>query len=181
MQFAAGQLCAGPHFPHSSNASRNILMKQPLRFLLFVFVALATVVGCGGAKKTYAKVKGTVTFNGKPLDKGEIYFTLPGKTATFMEVVDGKFSGQALVGPNTVSLSIKKKTGIAPKLPPNAQLQAQAYRAKGVDKGGADPKAMIDSTVVDLVPPEWGASSKQVREVEIGAANEFEFSLTGAK
>ena len=82
-------------------------MNHAIRVLLIVM--LASVVGCGGEKKVYAKVKGMVTFNGKPLDKGEITFSVPGKPPTLITISDGKFSGQALVGANTISISAKKK------------------------------------------------------------------------
>jgi hypothetical protein len=146
-----------------------------------LIVLIATIVGCGGNKSTYAKVKGTVTLNGKPLDKGEIAFTLVGKPPTFMNVVDGKFSGQAIVGSNTISISAKRKSGVAPKLPKEAMAQMKAYREKGVSQGGADPNANFDSTMIDLIPQEWGASSKQVRVVELGAANDFEFDISTKK
>ena len=149
-------------------------MNKPLRFVLFL--SLVTIVGCGN-KQTYAKVKGTVVLNGKPLDKGEIAFTVVGRPPTFMDVVDGKFSGQAIVGENTISVSAKRKSGVAPKLPPQAQAQMKAYREKGRSQGGADPNANFDSTMVDLIPADWGPSSKQKRVVETGAANEFEFSI----
>jgi hypothetical protein len=139
------------------------------------------VVGCHSERSTYAKVKGTVTLNGKPLDKGEITFTLVGKPPTFIDVVDGKFSGQAIVGSNTISVSAKRKSGVAPRLPKEAIAQRKAYREKGVSQGGADPNANFDSTMIDLIPPEWGAASKQVRVVEAGAANDFDFSISTKK
>jgi hypothetical protein len=143
-----------------------------------LFLILAPVVGCGpGDKKTYTNVKGTVTLNGKPLDKGEITFVVSGKPPTFMDVTDGKFSGQALVGSNTISVTAKRKSGVAPVLPKQAQQQAAAYKAKSQAQGGADPKANFDSTMIDLIPKEWGPDSKQVRVVEAGAANDFEFNI----
>jgi hypothetical protein len=143
-----------------------------------MFLILASVAGCQGAtKQTYTKVKGTVTFDGKPLDKAQIYFTVSGKPPVFIDVVDGKFSGQAIVGSNTISLSAKRKTGVAPVLPKEAQQQQKAYKAKSRALGGADPNATYDSTFIDLIPPEWGAASKQVRVVEAGAENDFDFNI----
>jgi hypothetical protein len=151
-------------------------MKHSLRLLVIVMVAM--LVGCGGNKNSYAKVKGTVTLNGKPLDKGEITFSLPGKPPTFMDITDGKFSGQALIGSNTISVSVKKKSGAAPKpLPPQAQAQMKAYREKGIGQGGADPNAASMDSTIELIPSEWNTASKQVRMVEAGSANEFEFNI----
>lgn len=154
-------------------------MNHFFRFLLFLI--LATVAGCGGGgnKPTYTNVKGTVNFNGKPLEKGEITFSLVGMPPTLMTIVDGKFSGQALVGSNTIAVSAKKKTGVPPKLPKAAQEQIKAYRQKSRAEGGADPQANFDSTMVDSIPKEWNSASKQVRVVEAGAANNFEFDIRG--
>jgi len=114
-------------------------MNRPLVFLLFLL--LATVVGCQG-KPRYTNVKGTVTFNGKPIDKGEIFFTVEGQTPSSMDIVDGKYTGQAMVGSNRVSVSARKKSGSAPKLPPAAQAQIKGYKEWMRGKGqGGDPPA----------------------------------------
>ena len=153
-------------------------MKHPFRFL--VFLILLTGIGCNGDKSNYAKVKGTVSLDGKPIDKGQIYFRLEGKPATFMDIIDGKYSGQAMVGSNTISVSVTKKTGAPPRLPPQAIAQMKAYKEKSRGQGGADPNATYESTI-DIIPREWGAASKQVRVVEAGAANDFEFSISTKK
>jgi len=33
--------------------------------------------------------------------------------------------------------------------------------------------------MVEYIPPEWGTASKQMREVERGVKNEFEFEIKG--
>jgi hypothetical protein len=150
-------------------------MKHTLLF--FLCLIGATLVGCGsGEKKTYTNVKGTVIFNGKPLDKGEATFAVAGKPPTFMDVSDGKFSGQAMVGTNIVSFSAKRQSGTALKLSPAVLAQVKAYKEKGPGNGGGDPNKPMVNTV-DLIPPEWGPESKQTRVVEAGAANDFEFSI----
>ena len=69
--------------------------------LLFIPVLLA---GCNSSDKpSYANVKGTVNFNGKPIEKGKIIFAAEGKAPTSCNIVDGRFSGQAVIGSNTVS------------------------------------------------------------------------------
>ncbi len=155
-------------------------MKHPFRYA--VFLVLLTGVGCGGDKVNYAKVKGTVSLDGKPIDKGQIFFRLAGKAPTFMDIVDGKFSGQAMIGSNTVSVSVMKKTTVTPKLPPQAIAQMKAYREKSRGAGGADPNAISDTSgTIDIIPKDWGVSSKQERVVEAGAANEFEFNISTKK
>src|SRR5438270_568220 len=101
-------------------------MNRPLLFLLPV--TLAAVVGCSqGERQVYANVKGTVKYNGKPIPKGQIIFAVEGKPPTIMDIVDGDFSGQAMVGSNKISVSAKKK-GAAPNLPKAAQIQIKGYQ-----------------------------------------------------
>src|SRR5579864_6467856 len=104
-------------------------MNRPLGFILFLI--LATVVGCGQQDKPkYANVKGKVTYNGKPIEKGQITFTVEGRPPSSIDIVDGAFNGQAMVGSNKVSVSAKKKSASAPKLPPNAEIQIKGYKDK---------------------------------------------------
>ena len=153
-------------------------MKRCLLLLLFLF--LATVVGCGN-KLTYANVKGTVTYNGKPIDKGQIVFTAEGKPPTIIDIDDGKFTGQAVVGSNRISVSALKKSTVAPKpLPKEAEIQLKGYKEfmRGKSDGGG-PSGVLAPVGVDYIPPEWGSDSKHIRVVEAGAANEFEFNIKG--
>jgi hypothetical protein len=125
-------------------------MNRPLGLILFLI--LATVFGCSkGDQPTYANVKGTVLYNGKPLDKGKIIFEIVGRPPSVMDIVGGEFNGQAMAGENKVSVSAKKKSG-----------------------GSA---ADYDPTLVEYIPPEWGTESKQKRVVEAGQPNNFEFSI----
>ena len=41
------------------------------------------------------------------------------------------------------------------------------------------PPLDYDPTMVEYIPPEWGAHSTQVRVVEAGAANDFQFNIKG--
>jgi hypothetical protein len=148
-------------------------MKRPLLFLLFL--CLVTVIGCGGDRQTYANVKGTVTYNGKPLDKGQIGFSVEGKPPTVLDIVDGKFAGQAVVGSNKISVSATKKSATAPKLPKEAEDMVKVYKQKKEGAASGD----LPIGMVDYIPPEWGSASKQMRVVETGAANEFDFNITG--
>jgi hypothetical protein len=153
-------------------------MKRPFLFLLFLL--LAPVVGCGGNRQTYANVKGTVTYNGKPLDKGEIVFTVQGRPATVMDIVDGKFTGQAVVGENKIAVTASKKNpGPPANLTQQAKEQLKGYKTfmKGKVDGGEVGE--YKPAMMDYIPPEWGSASKQMRVVEAGAANEFEFHIKG--
>jgi hypothetical protein len=149
-------------------------MKRSLGCL--VFLILAPALGCQqGDRQTYANVKGTVTFNGKPLDKGEITFEVEGRPPSTTDIVDGKFAGQALVGSNKISVSAKKRSAAAaPKRPKYADEQEKAMREKA---GSSAPD--VDPSMVESIPPEWNTQSKHKRVVEAGAANDFEFHIKG--
>jgi len=157
-------------------------MNRPLLFLLVPI--LATAVGCqGGERQVYANVKGKVNFNGKPIEKGQITFSVPGRPPTVMDIDNGDFSGQAVVGENKIMVSAKRKGSAAP-LPKHAQNQIKGYREikfKDDPSKSGGPTSEYDPSMVDYIPPEWGAQSTQVRVVEAGAANNFEFSIKGTK
>lgn len=146
--------------------------------LVCAFVLLG-IVGCGsgGGGQKYAKVTGTVTFDGKPLEDAKIRFTQPGLPPTSMDVVDGKFSGQAIVGNNIVSLTAMRKSAKARPLPPGAIAQIKGYAAMnkgGVSEADTDPK-------VETIPDDWGANSTQERVVQDGGPNEFDFVIKKGK
>jgi hypothetical protein len=152
-------------------------MKHPLRF--FLFLILASVVGCQQREKqAYANVKGTVTFDGKPIEKGQITFALEGRPPSTMDVVDGKFSGQAMVGSNKISVSAKKKSATALKLPKEAEIQIKGYQEKMKREIG-QPPVDFDPSMVEYIPPEWGQHSTHMQVVEAGMTNEFEFEIKG--
>jgi hypothetical protein len=149
-------------------------MRQPLLFLLLVF---ALVAGCqeGNGKHSFANVSGTVTYNGHPIEKGYIQFQMEGNPPTTMDIIDGKFNGQAMVGSNRVSVSAKKKSATAQNLPPQALATIQGYqKVKKGEQGG--PSGELDLTMVEYIPPEWGTASKQTRVIEAGS-NELQFEI----
>jgi len=154
-------------------------MNRPLGFILLLVPAM--VVGCGGDAPKYANVKGTVTFNGQPIEKGTITFALPGRPPSTMDIADGKFNGQAMVGENRVSVSAMKKSATAPKRPPEAERFMKGYQEKFKEMPGQDAGSIGDNdpSMVDYIPKEWGMQGKQTRVVESGLTNEFEFNITG--
>jgi len=156
-------------------------MNRSLGFLLVLI--LAPVAGCQqGDKQIYADIKGKVTFNGKPIAKGLITFALEGRLPSIMNIVDGNFSGQAMIGSNKVSVSAKKKVATPPKLPKEAQIQIKGYMEKKFKAAPGEfggPPSDYDPTMVEYIPPEWGTHSNQIRVVEAGAANEFLFDIKG--
>jgi hypothetical protein len=154
-------------------------MNRSLGFILFLI--LATVIGCGKDKPKFANVKGKVTYNGSPIEKGQITFSIPGQPPSSMKIVDGEFNGQAMVGSNKVSVSAKRKVAgaNAPVLSEHAQTQIQGYQKYKANEAGAGDMGAYDPSLVEYIPPEWGAKSTETRNVESGATNEFEFHIKG--
>jgi hypothetical protein len=151
-------------------------MNHLLRFLPFLI--LATAMGCSDAPK-YANIKGTVTFGGKPIEKGKITFAVAGRPPSTMDIEDGKFNGQAMVGENRVSVSMMKRVAKPPKLPKEAEsmIKGYQYRAKAESGQDAGTVGEYDPSMVEVIPPEWGMQGKQTRVVESGSTNEFEFNI----
>jgi hypothetical protein len=142
-------------------------------------LALGVVVGCGkkGAP-SYANVSGTVTYNGSPIEKGQIVFNCDGRPPTVADIVDGKYTGQAMVGTNKVSISAFRKAAKARELPPTAQKQVEVYRAMNKGGGGGQGPE-FDPTMEDYIPDDYGKNSRQSRVVEAGVPNTFDFNIKG--
>jgi hypothetical protein len=144
---------------------------------------LGIAIGLVGCSKndapSYANVSGTVTYNGNPLDKGQITFSTDGRPPTAMDIIDGKFSGQAMIGSNKIAVSAYRKGNTQKKMTVTASKMMQAYRGKG-NPGGANSES-IDASMEDYIPPEWGRDSKHFRVVEAGSQNNFQFDIRGSK
>ena len=155
-------------------------MNHSLGFILSL--VLVTVAGCQqSAKPNYANVKGKVTFNGRPIENGQITFAMEGRPPSTMKIVDGEFNGQAMVGSNKVSVSAMKKNADAPKLPPAAQVQIKGYQEKfKKEQGkGSGSASDYDGSTVDYIPPDWGSQSKEMRVIEAGSTNDIEIHIKG--
>ena len=153
-------------------------MKRSLSILLFPI--LATLVGCGGGgdQPKFANVSGTVTYNGKPLEKGQITFSTEGRAPAAADIVDGKYTGQAMVGQNRVAIAAFRKAAKPRELPEGAQRQVKKYQE--IHKsGGAVLGDEHDPMMEDYIPEDYGRNSKQIRVVEAGAPNTFDFIIKG--
>ncbi len=153
------------------------------RALSFAALAVCLSVGCGGGDKLppFANVSGTVTYNGKPIEKGTITFSTDGRPPCQMDIIDGKYAGQAMVGSNKVSISAKRKaSGKSSGAPPQVLAQAKAQmEAMARKSGGGGSTVDIELGTEEMIPPEWGLNSKQMRVVEPGGANKFDFDIKG--
>ncbi len=152
-------------------------------YQLATFTALALAIGVVGCSSSggpnYANVSGTVMYDGKPLAKGQITFATDGRAPSVADIVDGKYTGQAMIGSNKVSIAAFRKGAKARTLPTEtAQKQYEAYRAMNKG-GGGGTQEQFDPTMEDYIPDEWGRNSTQIRVVEAGAPNNFDFVIKG--
>ena len=147
-------------------------MRNASLLLGFLFVS-----GCGTADKPppYANVSGKVLFNGKAIEKGTITFSTDGRPPAVLDITDGAFSGQSLVGSNKVSISYRRKTNRTMNLPPDVQ---ERLKHEGESRNG-NPNAQSVPEGEEMIPPEWGSSTKQIRVIESGVANQLEFDIKG--
>jgi len=162
-------------------------MNRPFGILLFLL--FATLIGCQKSdRQVYANISGTVTFNGQPIQKGLITFSVEGRPPTTMDIIDGKFDGQAIVGNNKITVSARKKAASVPGAKGGSASQKDAdTQLKGYMKFKAEPGQYggppkdYDPTMVEYIPSDWNQDSKQSRVVEAGAANEFKFDIRSDK
>jgi len=93
-----------------------------MRYLQVVATALVlsmtlALVGCGSgdsAKGTVAKVKGTASFDGKPIEDGMVYLKHPEKgTVSSLPIKNGAFEGNAEIG--TMRVEIAAYRMVTPK------------------------------------------------------------------
>jgi hypothetical protein len=158
-------------------------MKTTSTFALLL--GLVAAAGCGDdADKPppYVNVTGTVTYNDKPLDKGQITFTVPGRPPVTLDVVNGKFAGQAMAGDNRVSVVARRKAAgkAKSKLTPEMEKRIKQM-SETMSGGGGAPPPDHDPDSEDYIPPEWGKASKQVRVIAPGQDNNLQFDIRGGK
>jgi hypothetical protein len=125
------------------------------------------IAGCGGPADGLPRqaVKGSVTFNGKPLKEGSIQFqpTSPREvTAAGGLIFDGKYA-------------IAKSEGLVPG---NYQVIISGIKAEAVATKAELPGESKPAPVVkDPIPAEYNARSKLTAEIKKDAANAFDFDL----
>ncbi len=121
------------------------------------------LTGCGSSNR--AAVKGSVTFDGAPVDGGMIlFFPAAGEYKAdqgHAEIKDGTYELPSGKGPPPgnyrINITWEKKTG-----------------KQVVSKG--DPPNMEDETI-QVIPPQYNRESKLTKEVKAGP-NTIDFQLT---
>jgi hypothetical protein len=119
----------------------------------FAFTSLLMIAGCGpSGPKTY-EVTGTVTYDGKPVEKGEIIFhATDGKgSADVGQIVDGKYTLQATDGPKRVEITATRESS---KPAPDGLPNYESY-----------------------IPKQYNNESTLTAEVKPSGENTFSFDL----
>ncbi len=129
---------------------------------------LVALTGCGGGKppeQAKAKVKGTITLDNKPLQTGKIVFDAAnGQPPADMDILDGKFEGNAPVGKCKVQITSFKQMTMKEKLEKEGK--------KPMDGPGYD-----QPMEVNLLPDRYNVKSEITREVFADKPNDFTFDL----
>lgn len=120
--------------------------------------ALALFTGCtgGSAKGTVAKVKGTASFDGKPIEDGMVYLKSADKgTMSSLPIKNGAFEGDAEIGTLRVELA--------------------AYRLEKpqTDMVGYDP----EPSKVNYLPAKYHSESTTTAEVKADGSTVLTYDL----
>ena len=122
---------------------------------------LLVVIGCGPKGPVSVPVRGTVTFDGKPLAEGKISFITPGRVPEMMDVKDGKFEGKVKTGKKRVEVAAYRPVRIPPEYP--EYLRAQMKSGNGKE---------------NLLPNKYHSESTLEADVTEKGENDFKFDLT---
>lgn len=147
-------------------------MKSTFAWTAVTAAALLALVGCGGQKppsQPVAKVKGTITLDNKPLQTGRIIFDASnGQPPADLDILDGKFEGNAPIGKCKVSITSFKQMTYKEKL--------EREGKKPMDGPGYD-----QPSEVNLLPERYNTKSEITREISADKPNDFTFELKSSK
>ncbi len=129
---------------------------------------LCALAGCGGGKppdQEKAKVSGAITLDNKPLKTGSITFDAAnGQPPSSLDILDGKFEGNAPVGKCKVQITAFEKMTMKEKM-----------RKEG--KPVIDGPGYDEVQEYNMAPERYNTKSTITKEVEAGKTNEFKFEL----
>ena len=130
-------------------------MASPMRLFALLLILLATT-GCGGGPEMY-DVSGTVTFDGQPVERGEI--SLDPDDARLSPdagvIEQGRFSFPAKPGKKTVRIRASRP------LPPERQDAPE-----------------MGTLYEDYIPAKYNRQSTLTADISPGGDNQFTFELT---
>lgn len=148
-------------------------MRKILQSISVVAVIVCFASGCANNDKppSYVNVSGTVNFDGKPLNDANITFNTDGRAPSVIQIVDGQYNGQAMIGSNRVSISAKRKVANASTRPISASDRGRMESYKN------QPGYVAVEEGEETIPPDFGINTKQMRVIEAGATNKFDFDI----
>lgn len=126
-------------------------------------------VGCGDAQPARATVSGLVTFQGKPIEQGDIIFQPTDKAWSKFyaqgKIVNGRYEfleRGPVIGTNRVEVHGYKRTG-----------------KKRLDLAGKNLSEQVEviEEVVPYIPPEFNEASTLTTEIAPGSNPDVNFSL----
>jgi len=123
-----------------------------LSCMAFFFLLTWCSTGCQQRNSTappVAKVKGTVSLDGKPMAGGEVRFNVVGQPVKSIEVKDGAFSGEAFVGKTRVDV-VWEKDG-----PPNPMNPSSPIKVNVVSDNFSGPNSPFNFDVSQSGPNEF--------------------------
>jgi hypothetical protein len=131
-------------------------MYRPAKADLAAMLGLVCILGCGGGIERQ-RVSGTVTFDGQPVERGEVSFVPEdrGQSPEGGVIQDGKFSFEAVAGKKTVRIRGSRR------LPPQPD-----------DDPDSGP------LYEDFIPAKYNTDSTLKVEVTSAGPNVFPFELT---
>jgi hypothetical protein len=146
-----------------------------MRYLILTFILLPIVFGCSNNNpQGRIPVRGEVTFDGKPLEQGEILFSsVEGTTpmvVTGTLIKNGKFSlsaEQGLIQDQTYSVQFRS----VEEIPAGTQKEA--------NKTSKNRPMMIPTR--SILPRRYGVESKETVTATKKSPNVFQFDLTSDK
>lgn len=166
--------------------------------LATTFTALLAVIamaGCGDGSVRVYPVKGTVIYQGKPLDNAIVNFLINGKEGQPSTVIgmgttdkEGKFTIQTTIDPTGMPLEGavegEHQVTISKFIPPKGMTEEELAKMMAREtalmekQGFVDPKDITPSRIPFLPPRFQNPGKSELRaKVEPNGANDFTFEL----
>jgi hypothetical protein len=150
-------------------------MRVRVRWVLVALVGVlgASACGCGSEKPKLAKVRGTVTIDGRPLPRGTIVFESKGQRAATGNVVDGEIVEVTTFKPGDGCPVGDHKVAV------RATQEAASAEVSHPGEAKALPANYMGGR--SLIPPTYSASDTSGLTATVtGGDNALRFELTSA-
>ena len=134
--------------------------------LLVAFCLAAPILGCSsGASRSDSvggcAVSGNVTLDGKPLQEGEVYFSIPGLVPRMFPIRNGAFAGRAREGVHRVQIC--------------------AYRPRKKESQPPMPMTGLQPPPENYIPARFNVESTLTATVRADGSNTFDFAVVQEK